>query len=233
MTANTNSYEAVRIDENTYRIENIGVRSYLFIGNSKALLIDTGFGNCGSIIAEINKITDKPVMLVNSHADPDHLGSNREFDMAFMHSDEIAHYKKHMGEDAPVSPLTEGDIIDIGGRQFEVIHIPGHTPGSIALLDRKNRIIMTGDTVSKGTVYMFGEMRNLPTYMESLKKLISMSDSFDTVYPSHGTFPLTHYQISANLEAAEKLAAGELEAQEPPMPVPAKLYSYKDASFFY
>lgn len=233
MVAYTDSYQVIPVNETTFRIENIGVRALLFVGSEKALLVDTGFGNCGSIKEIVEKLTDKPVMLVISHADPDHIGANAEFDMAFMHTEEIAHYKEHMGEDAPVSPLTEGDIIDIGGRAFEVLHIPGHTPGSIALLDRENRIIVTGDTVSSGAIFMFGEKRSLPTYMETLKKLIALSDSFDTVYPSHGEFPLTPAHITADLEAAEKLSAGELTAEDPPIPIPAKLYVHGGAAFYY
>jgi len=233
MVANTDSYQVIPINDAAFRIENIGVRALLFVGTEKALLVDTGFGNCGSVQAIAEELTDKPIMLVNSHADPDHIGANAEFDTAFMHTQEIPHYRIHMGEDASVSPLSEGDIIDLGGKAFEVLHIPGHTPGSIALLDRENRIIVTGDTVSSGTVFMFGEMRSLPTYMESLAKLISISDCFDYVYPSHGEFPLTPVQISVNLEAAEMLSAGKLTGENPPIPVPAKLYVHGGASFYY
>ena len=225
MNTNTASYEPVSIGKNSYRIENNGVRSFLFIGSEKALLVDTGFG--GNLKAVVETLTDKPVMLVNTHSDPDHIGANSEFDTAFMHRDEIANY----GEKA--EPLNDGEIIDLGGRMFEVIHIPGHTPGSIALADRENRIIITGDTVSDGPVFMFGEGRDLPTYMNSLKKLIAISDQFDIVYPSHGTFPLSPAQFSVNLEAAEKLSAGELTPEEPPFPIPAKLYKYIGAAFFH
>ena len=225
MVETTASFEPISIGENSYRIENNGVRCFLFAGSKKALLVDTGFG--GSLKSVVETLTDKPIMLVNSHADPDHIGANAEFDTVFMHPLEIEHY----GKDA--QPLNEGDIIDLGGKIFEVIHIPGHTPGSIALLDRENRFIITGDTVSDGPVFMFGETRSLETYMESLEKLISMAENFDTVYPSHGTFPLPPSQLSVNLEGAKKLSAGLLSAEEPPFPIPAKLYKHNGAAFFY
>ena len=226
----TPSYEIVKIDDTSYRIENGGVRSFLFEGSEKSLLIDTGFGGEDNLLDVIHSVTDKPVMLVITHADPDHIGANGEFDKAFMHKDEIPTYKC---EACPPAPLNEGDVIDIGTRCFEIFHIPGHTPGSIALLDRENRIIITGDSVSSGPVFMFGETRNLDSYMASLKKLISMGSSFDTVYPSHGEFPLEKCQIEENLKAAEKLKAGELTPTDPPFPIPAKMYSSGSASFFY
>jgi glyoxylase-like metal-dependent hydrolase (beta-lactamase superfamily II) len=45
----------------------------------------------------------------------------------------------------PTSTLEDGDRIDLGGRVVEVVHVPGHTPGSIALFDRATGAIFTGD----------------------------------------------------------------------------------------
>ena len=45
------------------------------------------------------------------------------------------------------APAEAGDIIDLGDRQYEVLHLPGHTHGSIALLDRANRELFSGDVV--------------------------------------------------------------------------------------
>ena len=221
--------ETVKINDYSYRLEEEAVRSLLFIGESRAMLVDTGFGNNGSLKDEIKKITDKPVTLVISHADPDHTGACEEFDKAYMHTDEIAGFRKTI----PAQPLSEGDVIDLGGLSFEVFHIPGHTPGSIALLDRANRIIITGDSVSETPIFMFGEGRNLSAYTESMKKLLALSHAFDYVYPSHGPFPLKPEQINICLTAAEKLAKGELTPEEPPFPIPAKMYSYEGGAFFY
>ena len=48
-----------------------------------------------------------------------------------------------------VHDLHEGEHITAGVYDFEVIHIPGHTYGSIALLDRKRKLLLPGDTVQK------------------------------------------------------------------------------------
>jgi glyoxylase-like metal-dependent hydrolase (beta-lactamase superfamily II) len=42
-------------------------------------------------------------------------------------------------------PITEGFTVDLGNRTIEVIEVPGHTAGSIAFLDRKNRLLFSGD----------------------------------------------------------------------------------------
>jgi len=225
--------EAVKISERAYRIEDNGVRALLFIGDARALLIDTGLGSAGSLKAVVESLTDKPVTLVNTHADFDHLGNNAEFGPAHMHPAEMTYYFQTAKPDACVTPLWEGDVIDLGGLAFEVILIPGHTPGSIVLLDRENRILISGDSVSGGPVFMFGEMRNFCAYIASMEKLIGMLGAFDTIYPAHGPFPVPASQVEKQLAAAKKLIAGELSAQEPPMEIPAKMYEHDGAAFFY
>jgi glyoxylase-like metal-dependent hydrolase (beta-lactamase superfamily II) len=172
-----------------------------------------------------------PVVLVNTHADRDHFGGNAGFPAASMHPAEFANYAAQAGGGAAVLPLWEGDVIDIGGRSFEVLLIPGHTPGSIALLDRENRILIVGDTISSDPVFIFGESRNIPAFIASLKKLEALSGAYDLVYPSHGSFPLGKEAVTAQREAAERLLAGDLPPQEPPFEIPAKLYAYGSASF--
>lgn len=225
--------QAVKINETTYRIEDNGVRALLFIGTERALLMDTGFGNAGSMRDAVGALTDRPVFLVNSHADGDHIGKNEEFETAHMHPAEMPYYFQTAKADAPVAPLWDGDIIDIGGRRFEVILIPGHTPGSIALLDRENRVLISGDSISETPVFMFGEIRNIRAYAASMERLLALREEFDVIYPSHGPFPVAREQIGKALAAAKKLAAGELSPQEPPFPIPAKMYAFEGAAFFF
>ena len=225
-------YKVIMIDENTWRIEeNEMVRCFLFAGTEKAMLVDTGFGT-GDLKTVVTGLTDLPIMLVNTHADPDHTGGNASFGTAHMHPSEFANYATHAEDSGNVRPLWEGDVIDIGGRSFEIVLIPGHTPGSIAFLDRENRIIVSGDSVTSSPIFMFGPFRNLPGYIPTLEKLEAMSGAFDTLYPSHGGFPLGTEEIAAQREAAIRLLAGELDPQEPGRDIPAKLYSYGSAAFF-
>jgi len=53
---------------------------------------------------------------------------------------------------APTRILNDGDMIDLGDRGFKVIHIPGHSPGSIALWEKDTGILFTGDTVYNGSI---------------------------------------------------------------------------------
>jgi glyoxylase-like metal-dependent hydrolase (beta-lactamase superfamily II) len=225
-------YEVISIGEKSWRIEDDLVRAFLFDGTGRALLVDSGFGN-GNIREAVEKLTKNPVMLVITHADMDHVGCNALFDKAFMHPAEYAHYYESRPADEVVSPLWEGDVIDLGSRKFEVVLIPGHTPGSTALLDRENRILVSGDTLSGGPVFMFGSMRSLPAYIHSLEKLSKMRGKFDTIYPSHGPFPIGVDSIEKMMTGAKKLLKGELKGQAPPFELPAKMYVTEGAVFFY
>ena len=226
-----------KIDDSTYWIQDEGTRCFLFIGDSKALLVDTGYGKSGSIKEIVDSLTDKPVMLVNTHTDWDHIGNNAEFDAAYMHPAEMAHYGTAKLS-TPPAPLQDGEMIDIGGRTFEVVLISGHTPGSIALVDRANRIILPGDSLS-GTRPMFlvGAHRSIDAYILSMEKLLELKNAgaFDTIYSAHGVFPLPSETVDKMLVAVRKLRAGDRpEPKDPPRPdIPAKTYEYDGASFVF
>jgi glyoxylase-like metal-dependent hydrolase (beta-lactamase superfamily II) len=48
----------------------------------------------------------------------------------------------------PTKLLGEGDVVDLGDRAFEVLHVPGHTAGSLALWDAADGTLFTGDTAA-------------------------------------------------------------------------------------
>lgn len=203
-------YEVIQVDEGCWRIEDGGVRCFLVVGTEQAVLVDTGFGT-GDLPAAVAGVTQLPVMLVNTHADGDHIGGNGQFAACHMHPAEFDRYatKKGAGVDAP-RPLWEGDVIALGGRQLEVVLIPGHTPGSIALLDREHRVLISGDSVQDSSIYMFGPGRNLPGYIASLERLAGMAGLFDRVYPSHGSSVLAGEVLLPLLEGAKKVLRGEI-----------------------
>lgn len=224
-----------KIADHFWVFEEDGVRSFLFGGTDRAMLVDTGFGTLPlhKLVAEL---TAMPVFLVNTHTDKDHTGCNRDFGSAYMHPAEMDHYQNALPEGChmeDVCPLWEGEIIDLGFWKFEVILTPGHTPGSIMLLEREKRMLISGDTIQDGTIFMFGVGRNMPAFQSSLKRIIAMADSFDTIWPSHGSYPLTVDIIPGILQGSQDLLDGKLPSQEPPWPMPCKKYTCNVASFLY
>jgi len=203
--------EIIRINENTWRIEDDGVRFFVLEGTEKALLIDSGMRTPNAKeLAE--GLTKKPLMLLNTHADPDHIAGNAAFDACYMSPDEAGNFRAHGGK-AKILPVREGDVLDLGGRKLEIIDIPGHTPGSIAILDIDARVLIAGDSVQDGNIFMFGERRNLPLYIEGLKDLTKHISRFDEVWPSHGTFPVKPELIGQLISGAESILKGKAEGK--------------------
>jgi len=223
--------EIIQINDTTWRIEDGGVRFFLLLGTEKALLVDSGMRtqNAKQIAESVTKL---PIMLLNTHADPDHISGNGSFDCFYMHPDEEDYYRAHGGLGA-ILPVEDNDIIDLGDRPLKIIFIPGHTPGSIAVLDIKNRVLISGDSVQGGNIFMFKEGRNLPLYAESMKKLSMYTDEFDVIYPSHGSFPVSPDLIAKLAEGAEQIINGTVEGKVIDIfGAPVMLYKFPYAGFY-
>lgn len=226
-------YEIIQIDERSWRIESGFVRALLFAGAERALLVDTA-NVSGPLDEAVRSLTDKPVTLVNTHADPDHIGANDRFAEVWMHPAEFGYYaqQRSPGFAAP-RPVWDGVTLDLGGRSFEVILVPGHTPGSIALYERETGVLVGGDSISSTPVFLFGGMRSPEAFEASLARLSERAADIRCIYPSHGVFPLGAEQIEKELACIRRLLRGELSPQEPPYPLPAKMYLWDGAGVYF
>ncbi|MBQ2041504.1 MAG: MBL fold metallo-hydrolase, partial [Lachnospiraceae bacterium] len=111
--------DIIRINDDTWRMEDNGVRFFLFCGTEKAALIDTGMNSPDArSIAE--GLTDLPLILINTHADPDHISGNGAFEEFYMSPAEEDNYRAHGGRGRLI-PVREGDVIDLGGRPLRII----------------------------------------------------------------------------------------------------------------
>lgn len=177
--------EIRQIDSHTWSFEDTYVRFFLLEGDDQAVLIDSGVA-CPDALELAKTLTDKPIILLNTHGDGDHLSGTVLFSEIHMHELDFVNCK--VGSRFPgvsLVPVDDGDMIDLGGRPLRMIHIPGHTKGSLAILDVTNRVLYGGDSVQKGHIFMFGAHRDTEQYESSLDKLIAMKDEFDHIYASH------------------------------------------------
>jgi len=84
-------------------------------------------------------------------------------------------------------PIEHGDVIDLGDRAFEVMHLPGHSSGSIGLYDPGNRQFFSGDVVYDGELLDELEDSVVADYIGSMEKLLQLQT--DEVRPGHyGSF---------------------------------------------
>lgn len=181
----------------------------LLVGGRKAILFDTmaGFEDLKSYVAQL---TAMEPMVINSHSHFDHMGGNYQFDCAYMtqpeidllelglarlpiltetlHADLTNVYRSFTERDK-VFPIEEGTVIDLGGVTVEVVSLPGHTPGSIGLLCREQRLLLAGDSLSPQLCLLFQESLPLEVYKETMAKLWTLpfdhflSSHFDFLYP--------------------------------------------------
>ena len=224
--------EIKNIRENFYMITQRHVRSFLFVGKEFNILVDTCFG--GDIPEAVKSISDKPIKVIFTHCDRDHIGGESLFDEKYIHPAEYSCNLEKNGSEIDALPIWEGDEINNGNFKFEVIHIPGHTPGSIALLEKEKRFLIGGDSIQTGTIYMFGQGRSLKALKSSMNKLIKIKDKFDVVYSSHNQLEVTPDTLYEIEDFAGDILKGIIPEKEDasPMPENVKIYRKNNVSFY-
>lgn len=172
---------------------------YLLCGREKAVLIDTGLGV--SNIREIaDSLTKLPVMAVTTHIHWDHIGGHKYFENIAVHEMEkdwlsvkfpiplqvvknnltkvpcnfpsefdIDAYRVFQGE--PQRILHDGDWLDLGGREIQVIHTPGHSPGHCCFYEPGRKYLYSGDLIYKGCLYAFYPTTDPQLFYHSVKRV--------------------------------------------------------------
>ncbi len=176
------------------------------LGNEQtgeAVVIDPG-----DDIARIEKILDghrlKPVLIVATHAHIDHVGGIEKLKRAtgaavLMHAADLPLYQNlaaqaaWLGVEPPKAVevdqfLKEGDKLRAGGLELEVLHTPGHSPGSVSLyLPGQHARIFSGDTLfqsSIGRTDLWGG--SLEEIMRSIRETLLAFPDETPVFPGHG-----------------------------------------------
>ena len=83
----------------------------------------------------------------------------------------------------PTRELREGDVIDLGDRALHVLHLPGHSPGSIGLHDRANRTLFAGDVIYDEQLLDQLDGSDISRYRDTMRRLLGME--IDTVHAGH------------------------------------------------
>jgi hydroxyacylglutathione hydrolase len=188
------------------------VNVYLVIGSDSSLVVDTGMG-VADLHALISKLTDKPLIVVNTHGHSDHAGANYQFAKVYIHPSDSSDArecnlpdnrikaaenmlrgaspsKDDLYKKTPLHtkmiPLHEGHRFNLGDRFIEVIETPGHTPGSICLLDSKNKLLFSGDNNNTLIWLFLNGCSPLHDYLKILEKLRYRISEFTTMFPGHG-----------------------------------------------
>ncbi len=75
---------------------------------------------------------------------------------------------------APTRIVDDGDRLDLGDRSFEVIHLPGHSPGNIGLWEEQSGVLFTGDAIYDGPLLDEMDDSNIADYLSTMERLKSI-----------------------------------------------------------
>ncbi len=204
-------YQASEVDDGVWRIDEHGsVNMYLVVGKKKALMIDTGLGEAG-LDAVVASITDLPVIAVNTHGHEDHSGGNRFFKTIYAHKADMSVVKRY-APGKKFAEIGDGYVFDLGGRKLSVILTPGHTAGSLCLVDDKKKILFSGDNNNTHVWLFLYESLSVEEYLASLERLIARSAEFETILPGHGGLFYPSF-LDGVAECARAVVAGGIETQ--------------------
>lgn len=177
-----------------------GMKANCYIyGDAKTkevFIIDPG-GDYQKIKALLDKHDYKVKSIINTHGHIDHISANRYFDFPIWIHAKDAPFLEDASKNLSSlfgfnlkSPkaarfLSEGDVLNAGNISLEVIHTPGHTPGSICL--KSNGLLFTGDILFYNGIgrsdFPHGSESDLH---QSLKDKVLTNNDDVLVYPGHG-----------------------------------------------
>ena len=107
--------------------------------------------------------------------------------------------------------LHDGDKINLGGRVLEVIATPGHTPDAIALLDRKNDLLFTGDSYYAGPIYLYRPETDLDAYVHSMERLVSLAPKLTLLLPAHNVPVAEPRELARVLDGMRQVRNGKIK----------------------
>jgi len=174
-----------RIQTNVfYILDQIEASFYVVIGETTTAVIDTGMAVGEKIFPLVRELAgnDNPIILILTHSHYDHCHHMSEFETVYLCHKELALFSNSEmipGVDASevfikTLDMDTGTAFDLGGETLEILHVPGHTPGSVVVYAKSANLVFTGDAIGSGYgPSMFAKDMSLPLgdYCKSLLAL--------------------------------------------------------------
>lgn len=234
-------FHVVPITDRLMRVVGVGQEIMTLVeGEEYALLFDTGTGY-GNIRALAETLTDKPVLVVISHAHPDHLGGMACFEEAYLHPAEMEAARQPLTsqerasctdmlsmqtrgahanldpvkiiaqKEVTLHPVEAGYVFHLGGTDLIVEELPGHTRGSIVLVNIKDRYALTGDAITRETLLGLPGAPSKEEFYENLKVFFEKyRGKIDIIMPGHGgALPDPFAVVEGNLDAIAGTLSGQ------------------------
>jgi glyoxylase-like metal-dependent hydrolase (beta-lactamase superfamily II) len=184
-----------RVDADTYVLRQSVLTNFeapfmfLLFGRDRALLMDTGAGGLkirptiDQVISQwmsARKVSTLQLVVAHTHAHGDHIAGDSEFadrpnTVLVGHTPEQVAAFFHIR-----SWPNDVAAFDLGGREVDVIPMPGHEKAEIALFDRQTRLLLTGDALYPGRLYIPTDPSNqFPAFRDSVDRVVSYTRSLN------------------------------------------------------
>lgn len=241
-----------RTKENWYDVHDLGegvwgiaewghqeeVLSFLLLGDSEGLLIDTGLGFF-SMRAVVEALTDKPVTVINTHSHFDHIGSNAEFDRVWMpehpknrkraaeglSADFVAEFvtpemcwgevPAGLPDPYTIKPFpharffNNGAIFECHPFRLEAIHTPGHCEDHMIFVDRAKGLLFAGDNLYDGPIFVQAD-GGLAKFRSSVNRMVGL-DGVRQIFPSHNGFEIERGKLLQLQNVLQEIETDDLE----------------------
>ncbi|MBR0087980.1 MAG: MBL fold metallo-hydrolase [Lachnospiraceae bacterium] len=198
-------YSGWMITKNTWALNFMGGSQYIYLleGEEKAMLIDTGYGQ-GDLRAYVEKLTDKPVTVVNTHFHVDHYGGNAEWEKVYVadnwEKDASEGYQENDKQfaypDYEKIVIGDGFTFDLGGRVIKTMRAKiAHCNSSLFFYDETFNLLFSGDEFESGQTLMYlvedvDLAARLKNMKENAERLYALCNEHTLVLPNHNGAPV-------------------------------------------
>ena len=182
--------------------------SYLLVGQTRALMFDAGSGERPAGSRSMREVAahyagKRPITLILSHFHYDHIADAATFDgVTLIDRPDIR--ANISGQVFTITPwesvdlawrslnvaalISDGEVIDLGGRRLTLLNLPGHTTESVVLFDRHRNQVFTGDFVYRhlGGIIAFASGSDLTAYKENSTRLLHLTNADTLFFGAHG-----------------------------------------------
>ncbi len=238
----SNWFDIQELAPNLFGIGEFGhyeeVLSFLLIGEQSAVLIDSGLG-LFSMKHEVEKLTQLPCSVINTHAHFDHVGSNYEFDHVAMFDHPInrkaatdgftesylskwiteqqfmGHPPHGMRQPYVILPFPfaqffgDNEAVNDTFPNMIALHTPGHSDESVSFFDQSTGWLFAGDLLYNGPIFIEKE-GGLQKYRDSIAKVNALND-VTRIFASHNEYEFSKLHLEAITKALDGISTVELE----------------------
>ena len=157
--------------------------------DEEVIVIDPGT-DAGSVLEAVGEREVLAVICTHGHAS--HVAAavgvaDRDEAPIALHPRDLLQWRNAKAGDDPEIDMEDGGIFEVADVSLEVIHAPGHTPGSVCLYSEELQVVFSGDVLlARGPAPHEGEFPDFPAQLSAIGEHLLTLDTATRVLPGHG-----------------------------------------------